>query len=164
LEHDGYKLRDTFTWNLNGKKKNKMMTTTTKTIITRMIIETLVTPEQFGEVMCEDLKLPPPIANQIAKAIREQLDDYYLNAASMLISNQDEQVKELEIQQPKDEEEDENPIKKYSELRTLIKLDITVGNRELIDQFEWDITCTKNSPESFAERLATELGLGGEFK
>ncbi|KAI8885301.1 SNF5-domain-containing protein [Backusella circina FSU 941] len=148
LEYDGYKLRDTFTWNLN---------------------ETLVTPEQFGEIMCEDLKLPSPVANQIAKAIREQLDDYYLNAASMLIRNEDdEQVKELEIQQqqPKEEDQEEGTIihKKQNELRTLIKLDITVGNRELIDQFEWDITCTKNSPETFAERLATELGLGGEFK
>ncbi|RUS18968.1 hypothetical protein BC937DRAFT_88126, partial [Endogone sp. FLAS-F59071] len=44
------------------------------------------------------------------------------------------------------------------------QLDITVGNRSLIDQFEWDINCAKNDPEQFAEILATELGLGGEFK
>ncbi|CAO3613901.1 unnamed protein product [Mucor fragilis] len=50
------------------------------------------------------------------------------------------------------------------ELRTLIQLDIIVGNRILNDQFEWDITCEKNSPESFAETMTIDLGLGGEFK
>ncbi|KAF1806015.1 hypothetical protein FB192DRAFT_1000257 [Mucor lusitanicus] len=28
----------------------------------------------------------------------------------------------------------------------------------------WDITCRHSSPESFAETMATDLGLGGEFK
>jgi hypothetical protein len=39
-----------------------------------------------------------------------------------------------------------------------------VGNISLVDQFEWDINNEKNDPELFAEILATELGLGGEFK
>lgn len=50
------------------------------------------------------------------------------------------------------------------ELRTIIKLDITVGNWELVDQFEWDISYPQNSPEEFASKLAKDLGLSGEFK
>jgi hypothetical protein len=39
-----------------------------------------------------------------------------------------------------------------------------VGHKALIDQFEWDINCTENSPEQFAEVLCSDLGLGGEFR
>ncbi|KAG1484227.1 hypothetical protein G6F57_002035 [Rhizopus arrhizus] len=117
LEIEGYKLRDTFTWNLN---------------------ESLITFEQFAEVICLDLRLPLGLfVEPIAKSIKEQLEDYNLSAS--------------------------NP-QETEELKTIVKLDITVGNRELIDQFEWDISCPKNSPEEFAERLVKELGLGGEFK
>ncbi|CAG8686047.1 519_t:CDS:2, partial [Scutellospora calospora] len=51
--------------------------------------------------------------------------------------------------------DDNNP---YEELRILIKIDVTVGNISLVDQFEWDINCQKNDPELFAEILTTELG------
>jgi len=50
------------------------------------------------------------------------------------------------------------------ELRTLIKLDITVGNMNLIDQFEWDLADNTSSPEQFAEVFTADLGLNGEFK
>ncbi|KAI9494604.1 hypothetical protein BDB00DRAFT_761526 [Zychaea mexicana] len=114
---DGYKLRDTFTWNLN---------------------ESLITPEQFAVVLCEDLNLPIAMFKpNIVRAISDQIEDYDLHVASM---------------------------KSISELRMLVKLDITVGNQALIDQFEWDINCRHNSPERFAEVLVKELGLGGEFK
>ncbi|KAI8979657.1 hypothetical protein BDF20DRAFT_940583 [Mycotypha africana] len=128
LEHEHYKLRDTFTWNLN---------------------ESSITPEQFAEIICEDLKLPANIfADQIAKSIKEQLDDFNLNASTT----------EDNTKQP------QQPQQQELELRTVIKLDITVGNWELIDQFEWDIVCPRNSPEEFANKLVEELGLGGEFR
>ncbi|KAI8136906.1 hypothetical protein BJV82DRAFT_526184 [Fennellomyces sp. T-0311] len=117
IEIDGYKLRDTFTWNMN---------------------ETLITPEQFAEIMCEDLQLPTAqFAQQIARGIKDQVQDYYLHSGS---------------------------TRKSAELRMLMKLDITVGNRALLDQFEWDIANPRNNAEEFAERLANELGLGGEFR
>ncbi|CAO3584377.1 unnamed protein product [Absidia cylindrospora] len=46
----------------------------------------------------------------------------------------------------------------------LIKLDITVDHKALIDQFEWNINYPENSPEQFAEVLTNDLGLGGEFR
>lgn len=142
LEHEGYKLRDTFTWNLN---------------------ESLITPEQFADIICDDLKLPQSIfSDQITKSIKEQLDDYNLNASSMMKEEQEEQQKSDTLAQ--NDDVDHSNSGKGIELRTVIKLDITVGNRELVDQFEWDISCPRNSPEEFANTLSTDLGLGGEFK
>ncbi|KAI8993356.1 hypothetical protein BDB01DRAFT_776042 [Pilobolus umbonatus] len=162
LENEGYKIRDTFTWNMN---------------------ESTITPEQFAEVTCEDLRLPVSVfVPLIASSIKEQVQDYFLNASSMLIDSQEspevdtydefmkckkQKIQIEDIKMIKVEGDDEyNRIEcdRKAELRTLIKLDIIVGNKILRDQFEWDITCKKNSPESFAQTMATELGLGGEFK
>ncbi|CAO3655159.1 unnamed protein product [Mucor hiemalis] len=158
IEHDGYKLRDTFTWNMN---------------------ETSITTDQFAEVLCEDLRLPTgAFVPLISTSIKEQIQDYFLNASSMINdtneSTEDRETNAYEefIKQKKLKLEDENVVieekteidRKGIELRTVIKLDIIVGNRILNDQFEWDITCKNNSPESFANTMATDLGLGGEFK
>lgn len=45
----------------------------------------------------------------------------------------------------------------------LFQLNIHVGNISLVDQFEWDMSERENSPEKFALKLCSELGLGGEF-
>ena len=37
-------------------------------------------------------------------------------------------------------------------------MNIHVGNVSLVDQFEWDMSVTQNSPEEFAKKLAAELG------
>ncbi|KAI9264917.1 hypothetical protein BDA99DRAFT_462505 [Phascolomyces articulosus] len=161
IEIDGYKLRDTFTWNMN---------------------ETLITPDQFAEIMCEDLQLPTAqFAPLIARGIKDQVEDYYLHAGSTVLEEdgsdngrdyisllEDSKVgKELPVvKQESVEVEDASKSKRRRnpELRMLIKLDITVGNRALLDQFEWDIACPRNNAEEFAEKLTNELGLGGEFR
>ncbi|KAI9483620.1 MAG: hypothetical protein EXX96DRAFT_149805 [Benjaminiella poitrasii] len=144
LEHEGYKLRDTFTWNLN---------------------ESLITPEQFAEIMCEDLRIPTHIfSDQIAKAIKEQIDDYNLNASSVIKEEFEYAVEDSTTATKYNNNEIIIEEEKQNELRTVIKLDITVGNWQLVDQFEWDISCPRNSPEEFAEKLANDLGLSGEFK
>ncbi|EPQ26659.1 uncharacterized protein PFL1_05639 [Pseudozyma flocculosa PF-1] len=51
------------------------------------------------------------------------------------------------------------------ELRMVIKLDITVGSMNLVDQFEWDAGETDpTAAETFAEAFAADLGLPGEFR
>ena len=50
------------------------------------------------------------------------------------------------------------------DLRIKIKLDIVVGQNQLIDQFEWDISNTENDAEEFAENMCQELQLPGEFQ
>ncbi|GAN03594.1 hypothetical protein MAM1_0043d03049 [Mucor ambiguus] len=152
LENDGYKIRDTFTWNMN---------------------ESSITPEQFADITCEDLRLPPTVfSSLISESIKEQIQEYFLNASSMINNDQKDQTSHPydEFMQCKKQKMTWTPTEDHVkdigrvELRTLIRLDIIVGNRILNDQFEWDITCEKNSPESFAEAMATDLGLGGEFK
>lgn len=101
-----------------------------------VITETLLTPDKFAEIICSDNKIHPRFAPLIAASIKQQIREFIPHV-------------------PTDEAE---------ELRIIIKLDITVGEICLIDQFEWDINCPKNSPEQFAEVMAAELGLSNEFK
>ncbi|KAK3587073.1 hypothetical protein CHS0354_014943 [Potamilus streckersoni] len=115
MEFEGQKLRDCFTWNKN---------------------ETLTTPEQFAEILCDDLDLNPVnFVAPIAQSIRSQLDAF-----------------------PTD-----NILNEQMDQRVILKLNIHVGNISLVDQFEWDMSESENSPEEFAVRLCGELGLGGEF-
>lgn len=116
MEIEGQKLRDCFTWNKN---------------------ETLMTPEQFGEILCDDLDLNPiNFVPAIAGAIRQQMENTHVPEVG------------------------EEP---GFDQRVIIKLNIHVGNISLVDQFEWDMSEPDNSPEEFATKLCSELGLGGEF-
>lgn len=136
----------------------------------------MITPEQFAEIICEDLKLPTSyFSDSIARAITEQIEDFNLNASSMVKEEAMEEIEESrqpaatteetvnDTEEVENKESNSEPKQGY-ELRTIIKLDITVGNWELVDQFEWDIGCPNNSPEEFAARLVKDLGLSGEFK
>ncbi|XP_077509743.1 SWI/SNF related, matrix associated, actin dependent regulator of chromatin, subfamily b, member 1 isoform X1 [Amblyomma americanum] len=115
MEIEGHKLRDTFTWNKN---------------------ESQITPEQFAEILCDDLDLPPlSFVTAISQSIRQQIDAF-----------------------PTD-----NLLDDQTDQRVIIKLNIHVGNISLVDQFEWDMSEKENSPEQFALKLCSELGLGGEF-
>ncbi|GFR18872.1 hypothetical protein TNCT_373701 [Trichonephila clavata] len=115
MEIEGHKLRDTFTWNKN---------------------ESLITPEQFAETLCDDLDLPPlSFVPAIAQSIRQQIDAF-----------------------PTD-----NLLEEQADQRVILKLNIHVGNISLVDQFEWDMSEKENIPEVFANKLCSELGLGGEF-
>ncbi|KAJ3173525.1 SWI/SNF chromatin-remodeling complex subunit [Geranomyces variabilis] len=134
LDVDGVKVRDTFTWNLH---------------------ETLVQPVKFAELMCEDLHLPAAFVPAIERAITEQISDYHQHAPSALIATPSDSRGNNGV----DCAENDAP-----ELRTIIKLDITVGNHCLVDQFEWDLNCKRNNPEAFAEHMCNELALSLEFK
>lgn len=117
LEIEGQKLMDTFTWNKN---------------------ETLISPEIFAEILCDDLDLNPlPFIPAISASIRMQLESH--PSDNILIEDN------------------------TTDQRVSIKLNIHVGNVSLVDQFEWDMSEANNSPEEFAKKLAAELGLGGEF-
>ncbi|CAG0889421.1 unnamed protein product [Cyprideis torosa] len=115
MEIDGQKLRDTFTWNRN---------------------ESLITPEMFAEVLCDDLDLNPmQFVPAIATSIKQQVEQF---PTDTLLDEQTDQ-------------------------RVVIRLNIHVGNISLVDQFEWDLAEQQNSPEDFAVKLCAELGLGGDF-
>lgn len=99
--------------------------------------ETLITLETFAELLCDDLDLPPATFLQpIVQSMKQQLE-----AAPS----------------------DNNFISEHCDQRAILKLNIHVGNLSLVDQFEWDMSDTENTPEKFAVDLCTDLGLGGEF-
>lgn len=76
------------------------------------ITESLITPEHFAEVLCEDMQFPAPqFAPQIAKSIREQIQDYHL---PVLGSNP---IPSEEQEQPAGED-----TRPSQELRILIKV------------------------------------------
>lgn len=75
-------------------------------------IESLITPEQFAEVLCEDMQFPAlQFAPQIAKSIREQIQDYHLPALAVEPPQENKETGE----------EDSKPVQ---ELRILIKVSV----------------------------------------
>jgi len=108
-----------------------------------------MTPEKFAQILADDLDTPVAhqFVQQIADQIRKQCSNY---------------IAALE----NDTDNDDNEYDKDNDLRIVIKLDINVGTINLKDQFEWPLySSISNSvaPEEFAKKLASELGLGGEF-
>jgi len=117
MDIEGQKLRDTFMWNKN---------------------ETLMSPEMYAEVLCDDLDLNPiNFVPAIAAAINQQLEAF-----------------------PSDSD---NLLREQADQRVIVKLNIHVGNISLVDQFEWDLAEENNTPEEFARKICGELSLGGEF-
>lgn len=57
------------------------------------ILETLITPEQFAEVLCDDLDLNPmTFVPAIAQCIRQQLESFPVDAESLLEAQTDQRV------------------------------------------------------------------------
>jgi len=115
LEFDGIKVRDAFCYNKN---------------------ETIITPEIFAEILCDDLEINNPGAvSQIANSMRQQIAAY----------------------------EELLPMEGAVDQRAQIKLNVNVQNENLTDTIEWDIAQPENSPEEFANVLCKDLQIGGEF-
>ncbi|RMZ83106.1 hypothetical protein DV738_g1222, partial [Chaetothyriales sp. CBS 135597] len=100
--------------------------------------------EDFGL----ELSTCKPLIMSVEAAIREQLADYCPQ-----IYPEDEA---LNAHLP-------YTAYKNDEMRILIKLNITIGQNTLIDQFEWDVNSPLNSAEDFARQMTNELSLAGEF-
>lgn len=127
FEMDKYRLRDTFTWNLNDRS---------------------VSVAQFAENLLEDFAIPIHYAGTVANIISEQLGEFHPHAY-------------VDITDPKYASQPD--VYRDEDMRITIKLDITVGQHNLVDQFEWDMNCAENCPEEFAELTCAELALPGEF-
>jgi SWI/SNF-related matrix-associated actin-dependent regulator of chromatin subfamily B protein 1 len=112
----------------------------------------IISPEIFAAQMVEDFGLTPPahgpVLEQVQHQLREQLVDFY----PQLYAGEEALDPELPYSAYKNEE-----------MRILIKLNITIGPHTLEDKFEWEINNPLNSPEEFAQSLARELSLAGEF-
>ena len=96
------------------------------------------------------------------KSLKEQIEDFVTYGGKQIFTTEEgrgmlaEKDGEL-VPIPESNEEEKD-------VRVLIKLDITVGTKSLVDQFEWDIYCKDNQPEIFAQIMVQELGLSKEFE
>lgn len=112
----------------------------------------LVSPQLFADMLVEDLKLPaestPHLVRQVHQDIVEQLQNYYPHV--------------YPSGQPAEPAEPYG-AHKNDDMRIMIKLNITIGHITLVDQFEWDTNNPLNSPEGFAQQMALDLSLSGEF-
>lgn len=114
--------------------------------------ERLIPVELFAAHLVEDMGLKAPLVQpvfeQVQQQIHEQLNDFY----PTVFSEEDALDPELPYSAYKNDE-----------MRILVKLNITIGQHTLVDQFEWDINNPINSPEEFAQSMARDLSLSGEF-
>ena len=106
--------------------------------------------ELFAEQLVEDFHLPlqPGLIKMIADQIHAQVTDFHPH-----------------VHLPDEPLDPKLPYWAYKndEMRALIKLNITIGQHTLVDQFEWDINNPGNSPEGFAKQMARDMCLSGEF-
>lgn len=108
--------------------------------------------EYFAEKLIEDFGLEVqhcrPLIQAVISHIREQIGDYCPQIYA------DEVTVEPTL-----------PYFAYKndEMRILIKLNVTIGQNTLIDQFEWEVNNPYNSPEEFARQMTNDLSLAGEF-
>lgn len=117
------------------------------------VYDRTVSPVLFAHGLVEDLQIPPEahdmFVRQVNESLQEQIIDHHPHAWF--------------------EEEPLDPHLPYhayknDDMRITIKLNITIGQHALLDQFEWDINNKMNCPEEFAARMARDLSLSGEFK
>ncbi|KAI5969993.1 hypothetical protein CANMA_001033 [Candida margitis] len=111
-----HKVNDIFVWNLN---------------------QTLVTPTDFAQILCNDLELPHPMIAQIADSITQQIEEYSY-ASNLSIPNK-------------------NPC------NVIIDLSVNLNKQLYQDRIEWDLNQNEITPEKFAEIVVADLGLSLEF-
>ncbi|KJA21212.1 hypothetical protein HYPSUDRAFT_42345 [Hypholoma sublateritium FD-334 SS-4] len=149
FETDTHRIRDCFVWNIN---------------------ESLIKPENFAKIFCNDLDIPQTWADTIATQIRAQLEDHE-GVASMELG-QDGALDTAE--QPATGEElpecrvilsvRHTPSRAALTLLTPCgtpQIDVQIANHHLVDHIEWDLL-SPLTPEEFSIKLAAELGLTGE--
>ncbi|KAG8531576.1 uncharacterized protein KY384_003206 [Bacidia gigantensis] len=112
----------------------------------------VVPTELFAQQLVEDFGLSletcDGLLRQVQSNIQEQIQDYHPH--------------------PFVDDGPEDPHLPYTaykddEMRITVKLNITIGQHTLVDQFEWDINNSADAPELFARQMAKDLSLSGEF-
>ena len=112
----------------------------------------MVPMDLFAQQLIEDFGLSlekcDGLVRQVCAHMQEQVQDYF--------------------PQPFIDDGPEDPHLPYTaykddEMRILIKLNITIGQHTLMDQFEWDLNNSSDSAELFARQMARDLSLSSEF-
>ncbi|MCJ1320641.1 SWI/SNF chromatin-remodeling complex subunit [Xylographa vitiligo] len=116
------------------------------------IHDRVVPLDLFAEKLVEDFNLPieqcQPVVQQVCAAMQEQIQDFHPHVF---------------IQEDALDPHLAYNAYKNDEMRIAIKLNITIGQHTLVDQFEWEINDPQNVPEEFARQMTRDLSLSGEF-
>lgn len=112
----------------------------------------IVGMDLFAHQLVEDLGLALPAAGPALEQVQSQMKDQLNDFFPHVYIEEDSLDPELPYNAYKNEE-----------MRINIKLNITIGPHTLEDKFEWEINNPLNSPEEFAQSMARELSLSGEF-
>jgi SWI/SNF-related matrix-associated actin-dependent regulator of chromatin subfamily B protein 1 len=116
------------------------------------IHDRVVNPKQFAEQLVEDFGLESPASDRVLEQVMHQMFEQLGDFFPPVYFEEDALDPELPYSAYKNDE-----------MRVLIKLNITIGPHTLVDQFEWEINNPLNSPEEFAQSMARDLSLSGEF-
>lgn len=106
----------------------------------------------FAQQLVEDFGLESPAADRVLEQVMAQLYEQLGDFFPPIYFEEDALDPELPYSAYKNDE-----------MRILIKLNITIGPHTLVDQFEWEVNNPLNSPEEFAQCMARDLSLSGEF-
>ena len=116
------------------------------------IHDRVVPLDLFAEKIVDDFNLPleqcQPLVQQVCAVMQEQIQDFHPHVF---------------IQEDALDPHLSYHAYKNDEMRITIKLNITIGQHTLVDQFEWEINDPQNVPEEFARQMARDLSLSGEF-
>ncbi|CAN6655230.1 chromatin structure-remodeling complex subunit Sfh1p [Trichomonascus vanleenenianus] len=116
LPQQSHRVTDFFLWNMN---------------------ETVITPEDFAVLTCQDMDLPIGYSTNIASAIKHQVQEYSEFA---------------KVQLPEE-----------LDLNVIVNLSVNLNKQLYEDKFEWDLNATELTPHKFARSVVEDLGLAGEF-
>lgn len=101
---------------------------------------------------------------KIEDLVTEMLRDYRFRRNDQFFETVVQSIREqINEFQPDPFVENDREFDGGDDMRVKIQLDIVVGQNQLIDAFEWDISNPDNNPEEFAEAMSQELELPGEF-
>ncbi|KAL9531175.1 SWI/SNF chromatin-remodeling complex subunit [Sphaerulina musiva] len=114
--------------------------------------EKCINQDVFMDYLLEDLRIPPENLREVSQQIKAEMQEQIQNFYPHVIVEDGPVEAGVPYSGHKDDE-----------MRIQIKLNITIGRITLIDQFEWDINNPLNSPEEFAQSMAKENALSGEF-
>jgi SNF5 / SMARCB1 / INI1 len=101
-------------------------------------------------MLCVDLDLPERVQRHIADAIRQQLGEHRDLVPPVPAATARTAPPSTQAALP--------------ECLVTIKIDLTLNQIVLRDQFEWDVNNPANTPEPFARLLTQDLGLSREFE
>lgn len=132
---DNHRVQDTFSWNVEERS---------------------ITPQSFATMLAADLGLPQAMVPEIVDQISEQIAAHVASAPvpsptpAPVVASPPQGGGPLTASNPR----------RMRESRHIVRLNVRIGRVVLHDQFEWDLQDTLNNPDTFAESLCADVGLG----